>query len=306
MSISLRQLRAFHAVAEQGSFSAAAQELHLTQSALSGLIKELETRLDVRLFDRTTRQLDLSEAGSRLLPYAKRVLNEAAAFQDEVSLLKNGGSGRVRLAVSQQLAASAMPQILGLFRQEKPGIEVQMLDCSVDQVIALVHNAEVDFGIGPERKTPDGIETAPLFTLPFYAVLPPGHRLAAKTAVEWADLREEPLIPLNGSFTEQLSAALPPDLAGLFHSRHYSVNFLSTALGLVKNGAGITLCLPFAADWVRSHGLLMRPLVRPTVERSFMVYRRQNRSLSVAAGQLHGFLTELAHPLWSPELPEAV
>ncbi|WP_274572689.1 LysR family transcriptional regulator [Neisseria leonii] len=298
MITSLRQLRAFITIAEHGSFSAAAQALHLTQSALSGLMKELETHLEVRLFDRTTRRIDLSDAGIRLLPYAKRVLNEASALQKEVELLKNGGSGRVKLAVSQQLAASAMPRILGAFRRRQPDIDVQMLDCSVEQVIAQVHNAEVDFGIGPERKTPEGIEAVELFTLPFYAVLPPSHPLAAQETVDWAELRHEPLILLNGSFSDHLAAALPTKLAPLLNRRRYSVNFLSTALGLVKNGAGLTFCLPFAADWVHSHGLMMRPLCNPEIERRFLIYRRQNRSLSAAAENVLRFLTEPG--IWQP------
>ena len=102
MSTTLRQLRAFVLVAEQNSFTKAAETLCLTQSALSGLIKELEQNLDVKLFDRTTRKLHLSDAGMRLLPQARRVLNEMSVLNEKVSNLKSLHQGHIRLAVSQQ------------------------------------------------------------------------------------------------------------------------------------------------------------------------------------------------------------
>ncbi|WP_303065361.1 LysR family transcriptional regulator [Alysiella sp.] len=306
MNISLRQLHAFTAVAEQGSFSAAAQKLHLTQSALSGLIKELETRLDIRLFDRTTRQLHLSNAGLALLPYAKRVLNETAILSDEARRLRNGNSGQVKTAISQQLAASAMPKLIAAFRQQFPDIGVQLVDCSVEQVIAQVHSGDADFGIGPERTTPEDIQAALLFTLPFYAVLPPQHPLANHQTVSWADLQNEKLITLNGSFTEKLLASLPENLAQIFQEHNYSVNFLSTALGLVKNGTGITFCLPYAADWVQNHGLVMRLLTEPQIERRFFIYHRQNRSLSATADTFRRFLTEQEQEIWASGMKSAM
>ena len=96
MSTTLRQLKAFVLVAEQNSFTKAAEILCLTQSALSGLIKELEQNLDVKLFDRTTRKLHLSDAGSRLLPQARRVLNEMSVLNEKVDNLKSLHQGHVR------------------------------------------------------------------------------------------------------------------------------------------------------------------------------------------------------------------
>lgn len=302
MSISLRQLQAFVAVVENGSFIQAAQELHLTQSALSGLIKELETRLDMRLIDRTTRQLALSESGRLLLPHAKRILNEYAAFSDVAQTLKNGSIGQVRYAVSQQLAASIMPSLIGRFAREQPDIYVQLIDCSVEQVLQAVQNADVDFGIGPERDLPEDIQAELLFELPFYAALPADHPLAAQTAVDWQDLQGWPVITLRGHFTERLADSLPEQVVALIHPPAHSVNFLSTALGMVRAGLGITLCLPYAADWVKNHDLVLRPLVQPAVTRRFFIYRKKNRSLSAPAETFHRFLSSCTPDAWSAPL----
>ncbi len=294
MNITLRQLKAFITVADCGSFTRAAEALNLTQSALSGLIKELEQNLEVKLFDRTTRQLHLSEAGSRLLPQAQRIFNEVALLDTEVRHLKNLRQGQVKIAVSQQLAASAMPSLIAAFNREYPDIRVGLIDCSVEQVLQRVEDNEADFGIGPERSHGSDIESELLCTLPFYLVMPPGHRLAGQAGVTWADLAGETLITLSGPFTDRLAAGLSADAASYILHPAHRVNFLSTALGMVKAGLGITFCLPYAADWVRQHGLEMRLLNRPQAERRFYLYRRRHRSLSAAAQTLSNFVAAYA------------
>lgn len=299
MNITLRQLRAFIAAADCGSFTRAAEALNLTQSALSGLIKELEQNLGVKLFDRSTRQLHLSEAGNHLLPQARRILNEVSVFGSEVRHLKSGSLGQVRIAVSQQLAASALPALIAEFCRMHPGIQVGLIDCSVEQVLQRVQDNEADFGIGPERSYGSDIESEDFFTLPFFVVVPPGHRAAAKSAVRWNELEGESLITLSSPFTDRLASSLPAATADHINHPEYRVNFLSTALAMTKAGLGITFCLPYAADWVRQHGLVMRLLCDPQVERRFHLYRRKHRPLSVAAETLLDFLCGCAGTAFS-------
>ena len=292
MNLSIRQLRAFITVAEHGSFSQAALQLHLTQSALSGLIKELENQLAMRLFDRTTRQLHLTDAGRRLLPSAQRVLNDIHALAAEAQNIRNGHSGQVRFAVSQQLAASVIPDLITRFQQHYPDIRLHLVDCSVEQVLDQVNNADVDFGMGPERTLPADIESSLLFTLPFYVALPAGHPLEQQSNVSWQDLQQETLVTLNGPFTDRLAEALPETVAEHIRHPRYSVNFLSTAIGLTRNGLGLTLCLPYAAEMVRRNGLVMRKITEPVIERKFFIYRRKNRSLTPSAEIFCRFLNE--------------
>lgn len=294
MNITLRQLKAFVTAADYGSFTRAAEALNLTQSALSGLMKELEQNLGLKLFDRTTRQLNLSEAGSHLLPQARRILNEVSVFGSEVRHLKSSSLGQVRIAVSQQLAASALPALIAAFIREYPGIQVSLIDCSVEQVLQRVQDNEADFGIGPERSGSSDIESEVFFTLPFFVVMPPHHPAAAQSSVRWQALEGESLITLSSPFTDRLAASLPPATADHINHPEYRVNFLSTALAMTKAGLGLTFCLPFAADWVRQHGLVMRLLCEPKVERRFYLYRRKHRSLSGAAQTLRQFLCERA------------
>lgn len=295
MNVTLRQLKAFVLVAEYNSFTKAAEMLTLTQSALSGLIKELEQNLDIKLFDRTTRKMHLSDAGQRLLPQAKRVLNEVALLDEKVAGLKSLHQGHVRLAVSQQLAASAMPQFIAKFCAIYPNIQVTLVDCSIDDVVMQVENLATDLGIAPERGHSADVSAEVLFESSFYLVLPKCHPLAKRKMVYWEDLLQETLITLNGPFIKSLQNQLPTEISGRIFNSDYEVNFLSTALGMTRMGLGVTLCLLYAAEWVHQNGLVMRPLYKPVVERKFLLYTHKDRSLSPAALAFREFVIQNSH-----------
>lgn len=114
--------------------------------------------------------------------------------------------------------------------------------------------------------------------------------MARRRKVCWHDLAGQTLIALNSPFTDRLASALPEQAAQIVRHPAYRVNFLSTALGMVRAGLGVSFCMPYAADWVRRHGLTMKPLYKPQVERSFYLYRRRHRSFSVAADALYRFI----------------
>ncbi|MCG3861451.1 LysR family transcriptional regulator [Psychrobacter faecalis] len=295
MNISIRQLSAFISVADNGSFTRASEQMHLTQSAVSGLIKELESSLGIVLFDRTTRQLSLSVVGHHLLPQARRILNEMQLFENEASSLTSLAKGQVRLAVSQ-FAASSMPAVIAQFAKAYPDISVSLLDCSAENVLEHIQNIEVDLGVGTERgftEPDDDISADLLYQLPFCVVMPDNHALAQKSEVIWQDLVDTPLITLQGPFIEQVTAELDEEIASHIQQARYKVNFMSTALEMTRQGFGITLCLPYmpeVIDWVSANGLQMRPLAQPVKMRRFFIYQRSSRALSPASIAFKQFL----------------
>lgn len=295
MNISIRQLSAFISVADNGSFTRASEQMHLTQSAVSGLIKELESSLGIVLFDRTTRQLSLSVVGHHLLPQARRILNEMQLFENEASSLTSLAQGQVRLAVSQ-FAASSMPAVIAQFAKAYPYISVSLLDCSAENVLEHIQNIEVDLGVGTERgftEPDDDISADLLYQLPFCVVMPDNHALAQKSEVIWQDLVDTPLITLQGPFIEQVTAELDEEIASHIQQARYKVNFMSTALEMTRQGFGITLCLPYmpeVIDWVSANGLQMRPLAQPVKMRRFFIYQRSSRALSPASIAFKQFL----------------
>lgn len=297
MNITIRQLHAFIKVADTGSFTRASEQMHLTQSAVSGLIKELESGLGIVLFDRTTRQLSLSVVGRHLLPQARRVLNEMNVFENEASSLTSLAQGHVRLAVSQ-FSASSMPAVVAQFTKQHPDIKVTILDCSAEEVLRHLQDIEVDLGVGVEltsSQQDDDILADLLYQLPFCVVMPAEHPLAAQKEIAWQTLLETSLITLKGPFIEQVTNELDEAITSHIQQAPYQVNFMSTALEMTRQGFGITLCLPYmpeVIDWVSANGLQMRPLCDPIKSRRFFIYQRASRALSPASIAFKQFLQQ--------------
>lgn len=147
MNYSLKQLRVFVAVARHGSFSRAGEAIGLTQSAVSHSVKELEAEVGVRLLDRTTREVVLTDAGLRLANRVERLLDELQAALLDARSFGVQRSGTVRVATSQTISAHLMPQCIAAGEREYPEIRIMLRDQAQQQVLHSVRNAEVDFGI---------------------------------------------------------------------------------------------------------------------------------------------------------------
>ena len=142
MNITLKQLRAFVAVARSGSFTLAAESLFVTQSALSGLIKELEQVIGLRLFDRSTRRIQLSEVGRSIYPLIDKILDDLDGVLDEVSNLKALRKGLVRVATPQLMASTLLPEVIAAFGEVHPAVEIRLVDCAVESVVSRVFSAK--------------------------------------------------------------------------------------------------------------------------------------------------------------------
>jgi len=300
MNISLRQLRALVALAHTGSFTQAAATLHVTQSALSGLVKELELQMGVRMVDRNTRSVSLTDAGRNFVPLVEKILQDLDAALDGVQDLQALRQGVVRIAAPQLMACTLLPAVMAAFGAEHPGVQLRLADCAVESVLARVAAGEADLGIGPERPTGAGMAVQELFDMPFMAVFPQGHALERLARIVWSDMVQHPFIALQGQFTERLTLDLHAAQPALPLRPAHEVAFMTTALSMVSAGQGITACLPYAASLVQLHRLQMRPLHAPQVRRKFHVYHRANASLSPAAARFMVFLLDfVAAHSWS-------
>lgn len=290
MNVTLRQLRAFLAVARTGSFTLAAESLYITQSALSGLIKELEQSLGTRLVDRSTRRVHLTAIGEQLQPRLEAVLHDLDEVLQQVVEQRRQQTGIVRVAASQLLASTLLPELMAAYQAQYPMSSVKLVDTPVEGVMARVFAGEVELGIGPEREPNSDITSTRLFDGPFMAVFPPGHALAAIEPLRWSDLDPCPVITLQGQFTELLSQDLRRAAPEVSLAPAAEVTYMATALSMVRAGLGVGLCIPYAASLVEAYGLQMRPLGDPEVRRSFEVFTRRGRSLSPAAKNFLDFI----------------
>lgn len=292
MNISLRQLRALLALAGTGSFTQAAAALHVTQSALSGLIKELEQSLGVRLVDRTTRSATLTAVGREFVPLVQKTLADLEHALASVDDLKALRKGVVRIAAPQLMACTLLPEVIAGYSSAHPDVQVRLTDCAVENVLSLVAAGEVDVGIGPERAGSAEVAAQPLFEMPFMAVFPQGHALQSLRRIHWSDVVQHPFIALQGQFTERLALDLHTELHGLPLRPRHEVAFMSTALSLVRAGQGVTACLPYAESLVRLYQLQMRPLHSPELRRKFQIYSRASATPAPAAARFMAYVLD--------------
>ena len=285
-------MRALVALAKTGSFTLAADHLSVTQSALSGQIKELEQMLGVRVVERTTRKAQLSELGRELYPLFDKMLQDLDRAMADIASRKALKQGSVRVAAPQMLSCTLLPEVIAAYRARYPEVQVRLADSPVEQVSARVFSGEADLGIGPERDATAEIEAQPLFEMPFVVVYPPDHELAQRERITWADVGQFPFISLQGQFTERLLRDMHVSFRELSLSPYNEVTFMTTALAMVHARLGITVCLPYAEKMVQLYGLRMRPLEAPALTRRFFVYTRNARALSPAAESFVNFLQE--------------
>jgi DNA-binding transcriptional LysR family regulator len=285
-------MRALVALAKTGSFTLAADHLNVTQSALSGQIKELEQMLGVRVVERTTRKTQLSELGRELYPLFDKMLQDLDRAMADIASRKALKQGSVRVAAPQMLSCTLLPEAIAAYHAQYPDVQVRLADSPVEQVSARVFSGEADFGIGPERDATAEIEAQPLFEMPFVVVYPPGHALDQRKRITWTDVSAFPFIALQGQFTERLLRDMHVSFRELSLSPHNEVTFMTTALAMVHARLGITVCLPYAEKMVQLYGLQMRPLEAPALTRRFFVYTRNARALSPAAESFVAFLQE--------------
>src|SRR3982074_3576499 len=178
MNVDLHQLRIFVAVARLGNFTRAAERLHLSQPSLSLHIRQLEQDLGVRLFDRSTRSVVLTQAGDDLLPTAERLLDDFQSAVASVADLAARRRGRVAVAVLPSVAAELLPRAIALLRIRHPDITVAVRDDVAEHIPARARNGEVDFGLGAIDSVDADVLGSPLISDELIAVLPPAHPLA--------------------------------------------------------------------------------------------------------------------------------
>ncbi|MEU8897248.1 LysR family transcriptional regulator [Nocardia sp. NPDC048505] len=232
-----RQVEHFLAVARTGSFTAAAAQVHVVQSALSASIRKLESELGAPLFERTTRRVMLTEAGHALLPLAQRILTDVGAARDEVAAIAELTRGRVAIGTIQTLTAIDLPAQLGRFRQRYPGVHLHVRDGTVPALAAAVGNGELDLSfLAGVEPLADGLISFSHWNQELVLVCPPGHRLGARRRIALDELADEPFLVFRRSgiqeLLEQQCAAAGVRLNPVCEATHVPLLFELVAAGL--------------------------------------------------------------------------
>jgi DNA-binding transcriptional LysR family regulator len=233
----LATLNAFIAIAELGSFSEAAERLHLTQPAVSKRIASLEQQLSVRLFDRLGREVSLTEAGRALLPRAYQILNVLDDTRRALTNLNGEISGRLTLATSHHIGLHRLPPLLRAFTRAHPqvALDIQFLDSEVAYEEVLHGRAELAvITLAPETRKP--VHAVAVWDDPLDFVAAPEHPLARSKAISLADVAHHPAVfPGGNTFTHHIVRRLF-EAQGLTPNIAMSTNYLETIKMMVAIG----------------------------------------------------------------------
>ncbi|WP_198970774.1 LysR family transcriptional regulator [Xylophilus sp. ASV27] len=293
MNVTLRQLTVFQSVAATRNFSRAGALVGLTQPAVSRCITELEAQLGLKLLNRTTREVELTDAGRSLAARLTRVLEDLEGTLLEVRGMATARRGRVRVASSPTLSANLMPDCIAQCQRLMPGLELVLLDRIQSAVLASVLSGEVDFGVVIDPGEREALECETILAEPFCLACPPGHRLARKRQVRWTDLAGEALVLLDhASGSRRL---IDQALAG--HQVHCSVaqevGHPTTIFRMLDAGLGISVIPTLALPPEGLPRLAVRPLL-PRVDREIVLVHRRNRALAPMAQAAWNLVRDMA------------
>lgn len=282
MNYSLKQLRVFVAIARHGSFSRAGEAIGLTQSAVSHSVKELEAEVGVRLLDRTTREVALTDAGLRLANRVERLLDELQAALLDARSFGVQRSGTVRGATSQTISAHLMPQCIAAGEREYPEIRIMLRDQAQQQVLHSVRNAEVDFGIVVDPVQAVDLECEAVLHEPFLLLCRDDHPFAEQQEVRWSALNGCRLVLQDYASGSRplIDSALRQQ--GVEAQVVQEIGHPATLFPMVAEGIGISIFPALALPLPEGGRLRVRRLV-PEINRALMLVRRKNRSLTPAA-----------------------
>ncbi|WP_043830106.1 LysR family transcriptional regulator [Muricoccus aerilatus] len=285
MSITLRQLRAFVTVAEKGSFTRAARALHMAQPMVSALIRELEAELGFRLFDRTTRRVELTAAAAEFLTDARRMTGDLDRAVRRARDIGARRRGHLSIGAPPLLAATLLPGVIRAFAESAPGVSVTLYDRHIAAIGALLRDGEVQLAVGTFRREEQGLVRVTLIADRLSLLCRADHPLAGRAEPGWAELEGVPLITLRpgNGIRDQVERGY--EEAGLRAAPAIELDQIGTVIAMVEAGFGVTVLPPYALGPFAAQSLVLRPLARPSVTREIELVYREERSLSPAAAE---------------------
>jgi DNA-binding transcriptional LysR family regulator len=294
MNFDLGDLRAFIAVAELASFRAAAETIHLSQPALSRRIEKLEDALGVRLFDRDTRNVEMTAVGRDFARKARNLLDDLDEMLLGVRDVATNRWGQVTLACIPSTVHYFLPAVLRQYHERFPRIRVRILDESANEVLSAVAHGEAELGLDITGSDEPTIEFEPLLTESFVAACLRDHPLARQRTVTWAELSRYDFMTVDKASGNRLVMDLA--LASrrdrpqpCFETRH-----VSTLVAFVEAGLGVA-AVPRLSMPRKGHAALVSvPIVDPEVTRTVGLIKRRGRSLSPAGQHLYDMLRAVA------------
>jgi len=280
--VELRQLRYLEAVARHRHFTRAAEELHIAQSALSAQIKKLETELGVELLRRTTRSVELTEAGELAVAHARAALGEADALRGGIDELRGLERGTVSIGALAAAGDVDVPTLLQRFNRAHPGIEIEFRDGTAQEMFSHLDRGELDAAFTLEgAPPPPELGRLEITEEELVVAMSKRHRLAGKGPLPIEELDDEPLIAFRKGSSARLAMDEALAAAGTTPSIRLEGSDLSLIRGLAARGFGAAI-LPRAFAELPGQPLSIRPL-KPGITMAVTLLWREAPSAAARA-----------------------
>ena len=272
-------MRSFIAVAKLGSFTRAAKFLHVSQPTLTIQIKRLEDALELRLFDRTPRSVNLTRVGKDILPAFERTIEDLDSVLVDVKNVSTAQLGVVRIAALPSFASGLLPDTIRRFRKRLPGASFVVRDVIASALLGLVRSDDVDLGLtGGNVDFPD-IEVLFKTSDEIVVVYPDGHPIGKFARITADRLARFPIVMLDSRTSVRAVTDQAFRAAKLMPSPAAEATYMMTALGMVRAGIGITLLPALAREIAAEPSLRSKRINDPNFSRQISLIKKKNRTL---------------------------
>lgn len=289
MALKIEMLRGFATVARSGNLSDAAQTLGRTPSAVSMMLKQLETHLGEPLFE-TDRKSKLTALGAYVLEQAERELQQFDNTVKAIEGFAKATHGRVRIATVPSVAGTIIPQVFSRHISDYHNVDIELRDMDSTSILHELSRDRIDIGIATIGQQTAGLSSQHLLSDTFGVICAPTHPLAQEEGpVPWEALANERLI------ANSLSASIGAEPSVQLHAGALiSAHNLTSIMGMVHANIGITVLPKMVINAINSANLVFRPLCGPQVKREIHLLRRADSTLSPAARLLERHILEVA------------
>jgi DNA-binding transcriptional LysR family regulator len=296
--LNVNRLRVLREVAARGSFSAAADALSYTQSAVSQQIAALEAEAGTMLVERRARGLRLTEAGRVLVEHADGILARLEAAEAELAAIAGLRGGRLRMASFPSAGATVMPHAIARFRAEHPLVELTLAEGEPEDILPRLRAGELDLALLYEFRgvsDPPGRDLArsELFADPMYVALPAQHPLASSPSLELAALAGEAWVQTSAQTPCAQHVVRSCHAAGFEPNVAFESDDYATVQGLVAAGVGVALIPELALSSVRED-IVIRALAPQSPERWVIAATPADVGMTPATGAMLALLVESA------------
>lgn len=290
-----RQLRAFSILARTGSFTETAQELHLSQSAISHSMKALEQEIGCRLLDRMGKTVVLTQAGEQLLISAQRILEEMELARSQLGHLGKWGSSRLRIGASTTACQHILPAVLREFKESFPQCAISIEPGDTPEMIEALRQHRIDLAVNLEPRREEPLEFRPLFTDELVFITSPLHPWAKSGKVNRDDIpRQHYILYGKTSYTFQMIEAYFRKEQIVLHSL-LDLGNMEAIKELVKLGLGVSILAPWSCVKELQEGSLATlPLGKRKLRRRWGVLHWRGRRLSLAEETFVGLCEQVS------------